>query len=200
MDQVWTVDEMKERPAELLDLLGRQVQVDLRKGQPVVGYLHTFDPLSGTLVLLRFQPTPQPPQPVDRTKQPTQATRRDTPAERLQVQLLSSHAFRQLRSVPGAAEEMSDRQRELVELLFMHRGRDAHAPGDGGAAADAELQLKKERIVRCLRANLIPVEEQPDGLLIAHQLRLRPPFRRDDCECSNEIVLQRTLDLLKEEL
>lgn len=167
---------MWEHPEQVeSELVHKLVQITLRSGLSESGVLHAFDPLSKCVALISF---------ADQNR-----------ATSIQVKLIPSHAIDRLSIM---TDRISADQRLKIEQTF-GRPNDHASMSDRAQENVDTVRQRKERIVRCLTRHLVPYKDTEDHLQIGSAFRIRPPFRKEDCECANEIVLKRTLDLLRNE-
>lgn len=81
---------------------------------------------------------------------------------------------------------------EKLAHLFM--------PEESQTYSQEELEKKKNSLKSWLEKNHIPVKEQGDSqttLCVAGVLTIYPPYRPEDCNSANEIILSRIQGLIQ---
>ncbi|XP_062979950.1 gem-associated protein 6 [Elgaria multicarinata webbii] len=107
---------------------------------------------------------------------------------RVSVSAILGHAVRDVEIVTEADEEM----KEKLGQLFM--------PEESQTYTQEELEKKKNSLKNWLEKNHIPVIEQGElqtTLCVAGVLSINPPYRPEDCNSSNEIILSRVQGLIQ---
>lgn len=174
--QVWTVADLINKPNDItLKLIGQLLCVSIQNGSDIDGYLHTVDPVSGTLVLLQFSSN----------------------NEKMIVKLVNSSIIEKVRlSHHTENQTLNEIQRLKVEKVFLKRNSEPSAMET--EEEKRMIQNRKQQIIQCLQQNLIPFEEKENNtLMVGQALKIKYPYRKEDFESSNEIVLKRTLDMLQ---
>jgi hypothetical protein len=175
---------MLEQPVHVQSqLIHKMVRVSGRNKNSIecTGLLHSFDPLSGCLAIVVFGPL---------------HSDHSSKTDLVQVKLIPSHSIDRLEI---CADPITKRQKLKIDQLFMRKigSKAEHVEDDQQAESDQDVQQRKQRLMECLKQNLVPFKETEEELQVGSMFRIRRPFRREDCECSKEIVLKRTMDLLK---
>ena len=67
------------------------------------------------------------------------------------------------------------------------------------AYSQAELQERRERALKLLKANNVPVEENDNLLIAAYSVCINAPYPESDCQSTNALILSRIQNILKEE-
>ncbi|CAL8329636.1 unnamed protein product [Merluccius merluccius] len=147
--------------------VNKQVHVTAHGQQQHRGWLHTVDPVTASVVLVRLGDA----------------------AGGCSVSVVMGHAVEQVEVVGEADEETAMR----LSSLFRPKEREARAGGGGG---ERELRRRREALRGWLQKNRFPVEEVGEELLVAGVLTVRPPYAEQDCLSSNQIVLARVQGLV----
>ncbi|KAJ8674238.1 hypothetical protein QAD02_005500 [Eretmocerus hayati] len=64
--------------------------------------------------------------------------------------------------------------------------------------SEEELKTRKQAVYKLLSDNRFPVKEEEAVLLIEDTVRIEPPYRSENCMCSNSIILKRIQTLLNQ--
>ncbi|PIO64323.1 gemin6 protein [Teladorsagia circumcincta] len=150
-----------------LSWIAHPVRVQLVSGgsdQSVDGNLYTVDPVTGSLVLVRF-----------RNEKPCQ------------VSWIPREGYISVSMVEESSPHCQQYSVELADMMSNMFGMRNADEVDAG-----ELKERRKRLLSWLRANHVDVKECDDGsLLIFGAARIQSPFTEDSCYCDNSIILKR---------
>lgn len=63
--------------------------------------------------------------------------------------------------------------------------------------SDSEMKTRKQKLIDWFKLNRIPIENKENNeLKVASMVILKPPYSKNDCVCSNDIVVRRIHDLM----
>lgn len=106
----------------------------------------------------------------------------------MQISAILGHAVQDVEVLTEADEVM----KEKLAHLFV--------PEESQTYSKEELEKKKNSLKTWLEKNHIPVKEQGESqttLCVAGMLTIDPPYRPEDCNSSNEIILSRIQGLIQ---
>lgn len=150
-----------------LSWIAHPVQVQLVPGgsdQLVEGNLYTVDPVTGSVVLVRF--------------------RNEEPCRVVWIPREGYVSVSKLEEPSPHCQQYSVELAVSMGNMFGMRLLEE-------TSAD-ELSERRQRLLSWLRANHVDVKECEDGsLLIFGAARIQSPFTEDSCFCDNAIVLKR---------
>ncbi|KAE9418649.1 hypothetical protein Angca_008833, partial [Angiostrongylus cantonensis] len=155
-----------------LSWIAHPVRVNLVVGAretSVDGNLYTVDPVTGSLVLVQFQ-----------NKDPCKVIW--IPCEGYVSAVL-------LEDPSQHCEQYSVELADMMASMFgMRKADDTDI---------SELEKRRDRLLKWLRANHVDVDECDDGsLLIFSAARIESPFTEESCFCDNAIILKRLRGLV----
>jgi gem associated protein 6 len=157
--------------AQYMNYLYKEISVTTEDGATHIGRCFTVDPVSQTIVLVKFCFDDD----VD-----------ITPAS---LTLVMGHCVRNITIVD---EEVSKYKQILDKLLK------SNSNGDD-LLSKVDICAKKEQLISWLNKNLIPVtvsKWDPDILNISDAVFIRPPYNEDNCQSTNEIILGKIQGLI----
>ncbi|EYB81606.1 hypothetical protein Y032_0378g289 [Ancylostoma ceylanicum] len=147
--------------------IAHPVKVQLVQGgreQSVEGNLYTVDPVTGSLVLLRF--------------------RNEKPYQLVWIPREGYVSVSMMEESSPHCQQHSVELSDMMSHMFGMRQVDEFDP--------EELKQRRDRLLSWLQANHVEVKECDDGsLLIFGAARIRPPYTEEHCACDNAIVLKR---------
>ena len=147
---------------------GVWASVRLHDGSIHRGVVHTVDPETGNVVLLRPDPT-------------------GGDATRAAPVVLFAHAI-------AAFSQGADPHRAATAETGALAPAD---PGPSTPVLDhATVEARLAALCELLRAQHLPFARVPDGLLVLGCLHIAPPYTASACRCENEIVLDRVVELI----
>nr|CDJ97427.1 gem-associated protein 6-like protein [Haemonchus contortus] len=150
-----------------LTWIAHPVRVQLVVGgsdQSVDGNLYTIDPLTGSLVLVRFH-----------NEKPWQ------------VSWIPREGYSSVSMIDEPSPHSQRYSVELADMMSNMFGMRQVEEVDAN-----ELKERRQKLLSWLRANHVDVKECDDGsLLIFGAARIQSPFTEDSCYCDNTIVLKR---------
>uniref|UniRef100_UPI00358FE608 gem-associated protein 6 n=1 Tax=Myxine glutinosa TaxID=7769 RepID=UPI00358FE608 len=164
-DSVW----MASSPSSWQNLLHKELEVLTDEGHVYRGWLYTVDPVSASLVLVRFEG--------DDVALP-------------EVQVVMGHAVKNVKTLDAPLDNA-----ETTELEI--RLRNLFLPTEPKPQDPAVLKKHRRSLKTWLERHHIPVEEEEESLFVAGALVLHPPYRPCDCSSTNEIVLQRVQEFIR---
>lgn len=101
------------------------------------------------------------------------------------VQVVLGHAVEQVRILQAADQETVER----LQAFFLPPATPRLSP--------EELRRRRSNIRIWLLKNQVPVEEEGDHLRVAGVLTVAAPYRAEDCCSSNQIILDRIQNLIR---
>ncbi|XP_054841171.1 gem-associated protein 6 [Eublepharis macularius] len=107
---------------------------------------------------------------------------------KMSISAVLGHAVQDVEIV----NEADDTMKEKLSHLFMPEERQRYS--------QEEMERKKISLKGWLETNHIPVKEQGElqtTLCVAGVLTIDPPYRPEDCNSSNEIILSRVQELIQ---
>lgn len=157
-------------PADWVKLVHSQVTVLTENGDSHGGYVYTIDPVSESLVLIH----------------PSEGE--SIPTSKFSLKILMRQSIKDISVVREEDEH--------VKLWFASLFRDS--PNE--ELSESELMLRRDKLKDWLEKNRIPVAitgHDGKSLSVFEALVIRPPYNEHSCLSTNEIILLRTQNLIK---
>lgn len=152
----------------LADYLYKKVKLTTERSE-MIGYVKCIDPLAQNIAIAVK----------DQNKRFTT------------IIIVMNHAIKHISIVDHADDDdVDEKDFGIRQLLSSTNQNDC-------SLSKQEISLIKNNVMELLKKNYVPFEElENDSLIIAYSLTLMPPYRKEDCICSNEIVLGKIHQLL----
>ncbi|GMT28745.1 hypothetical protein PFISCL1PPCAC_20042, partial [Pristionchus fissidentatus] len=162
---------------DMVDLVGHPVTVTMttgaRSGTKQEGNVFTFDPITTSVVLAKFN---------ENSLQPV---------EFVTVMGDSIESIDKPTDLPPTCRPFS---RDLLNWMNLIVGEKDTSQNDANSSENVK---RRNELVAWLTKNYVTVCEKPDGsVLIFDAVRVTPPFRPCDCICDNAIVLDRVRNIV----
>jgi gem associated protein 6 len=156
-------------PEELVGFVYKEVRLTCTDGAARQGWVYTVDPVSECVVLVRFGES-----------------------NSLTMEIVLQHAIKEMTIV----DHDSEKHRAQLDQLFLLRGNDSAV-----VLSKDETLTKRDKVKEWLLQHRIPVEVSSTNcevLVFSDVLTVHPPYTADSCLSTNEIVLSRIQDILKQ--
>ena len=154
-------------PSEWMNYVGKEVCVTVETGDSHTGWVYTVDPVSQSVALVRFNDTDND----------------DT----VTLKVVMGHGIQSI----VILDENSMKHKAELDALFK--------PREVLTASPEELKNQQDRLKSWLLKNRIPVEVSGDNselLFISDALTIEPPYTKDSCRSTNQIILGRVQGLI----
>lgn len=154
-------------PAEWIQYLYKEVCVTTELGSSHTGWVYTVDPVSQSVVLVRFGP--------DEETKPT-------------LEVVLGHAIQSI----VVLDDNVNKNKHRLEYLFRPKKADVLSPEEMKQKQEKlKLWLLKNRLPVKVTGNNSELLSVTDALVI------EPPYEYDNCQSTNEIILGRIQGLIK---
>ncbi|XP_014663359.1 PREDICTED: gem-associated protein 6-like [Priapulus caudatus] len=155
---------------KLKDYVYKEVRITMQDGRELIGWVYTIDPVSESFAIIKFASDAIPKE-----------------ADGSELTLILGHAVKEIRVTNNDVAS----HRSRLDFLFS---------AGTGMFSKEEMESRKVRLKEWLEKNRIPVEflGQDDSVLnVADAATIVPPYRVNNCQSTNVIILGRIQALIK---
>jgi len=155
-------------PNDWMDLVHCFVSIDIKGGKNLKGHVYTIDPVSESVVLVNFQ--------------------EESSSTNISVDVVMKDSVLDIEKIHNADEKV----KKICSSLFREN---VHAE-----FSESEVIAKRDKLKSWLEKNRFPVSvsKSDDNVLqISDALMIQPPYTDQSCLSTNEIILYRVQQLIK---